>query len=150
MVKGNLINDKVYPHATIVGAKSFLLFFFFFLVKSQRSDQTAFCSGVADALLSKAHFGGYSTGVAVAVWMDQWTLNLLSDSFHVKANHHSLIVNEYLNKAPVKMACLKMDAQIIHAHWWGDSWAPFQFVYIPFPTHPMDISPFMKALFVAW
>lgn len=98
------------------GSKILPPFFFFFLVKSQRSDQTAFCSGVADALLSKAHFGGYSTGVAVAVRMDQWTLNLLSDSFHVKANHHSLIVNEYLNKAPVKMACLKMDAQIIHAH----------------------------------
>lgn len=114
MVKGNRINEKFYPHATIVGAKFF--FFFFFLVKSQRSDQTAFCSGVADALLSKAHFGGYSTGVAVAFWMDQWTLNLLSDNFHVKANHHSLSVNEYLNKAPVKMACLKMDAQIIHAH----------------------------------
>lgn len=112
MVKGNRINDKVYPHATIVGAKSFL----FFWSSRRRSDQTAFCSGVADALLSKAHIIGCSTGVAVAFWMDQWTLNLLSDSFHVKANHHSLGVNEYLNKAPVKMACLKMDAQIIHAH----------------------------------
>lgn len=113
MVKGNRINDKVYPHATIVGAKSFL--FFFFWSSPSAATRRPFVRD-ADALLSKAHFGGYSTGVAVAFWMDQWTLNLLSDSFHVKANHHSLIVNEYLNKAPVKMACLKMDAQIIHAH----------------------------------